>query len=80
MGEDTYTWLIPLWTHLPVPVTKVVGPWIRKAGFPNKGKSLRNRGVSKRIIFPLKPRCLRRGSFMCAWNDAPADLPVGSWK
>lgn len=30
MGKDKYTWLIPLWSHFPVPATKVVGPGIRK--------------------------------------------------
>lgn len=28
--KDKYAWLVSLWSHLPLPVTKVVGPWIRK--------------------------------------------------
>ncbi len=37
-------------------------PWLT-AGLPNKGKSLRNRGVSKRIIFPLNTPWLMAGIF-----------------
>ncbi len=28
--KEKYAWVASLWSHLPVPVTKVVGPWIRK--------------------------------------------------
>ena len=28
--KDKYAWLVSLWAHLPVSVTKIIGPWIRK--------------------------------------------------
>jgi len=28
--KDKYAWVASLWSHLPVPVTKIIGPWIRK--------------------------------------------------
>ncbi len=28
--KEKYAWVVSLWTYLPIPVTKVIGPWIRK--------------------------------------------------